>query len=200
MTWGATRQIAKHYRLVSDDLTAIQGLILTHAHFDHYGGIFDIFSEAANYAKIPPIFCSEPTRNLFLKFGYKEWIALSKKPRQLDPAQRNIFFNALRKKIVPLPLGQPRQIGDIEIILLPASHILGSTQVYVCSTWKEGLITFDFKPSGTFLLPAFTFRKIQEQYNLTLWPNFIIIESTYAKNDPPEQIEDVERDIVQCPA
>ena len=178
------------------DLQGLRALIITHAHFDHYGGIFDFFLEASAMKYLPAIFCTETTKQFLLQFGYKEWLQFGTGSHSLDAAGQRDFFKALQQKIATLSYGQTYRLGDIEILLLPSSHILGSIQVYIRSSFAEGLITSDFKPSGTTLLRAFDVQYISETFNVNLKPDFIVIESTYGKNAIERDAGAVESQIV----
>ncbi len=178
------------------ELQGLRGVIITHAHYDHYGGIFDLFLQAFDINRLPPIFCTESTKNFMLQFGYKEWLQFSRGARELDPTKQQRFFRALEMKIATLSYGAVYRLGDLEVILLPASHILGSAQVYIRSPFSEGLFTSDFKPSGTFLLRGFTVAQLSDIFHVKLKPNFIVVESTYGKNASDYNVDEKEKQMV----
>nr|MDO8119608.1 MBL fold metallo-hydrolase [Candidatus Sigynarchaeota archaeon] len=168
--------------LDESSLQEIRCLIITHAHFDHYGGIFDLFFTAKNKDRLPPIFCTQSTKQFLLQFGYKEWLQFGRETRALDVQGQNQFFNTLQQKIVAVSYGHTCRLEDLEFLLLPASHILGSAQVYVRSPFAEGLFTSDFKPSGTTLLRGVSALQLTSTFNVNLKPDFVVVESTYGKN------------------
>jgi putative mRNA 3-end processing factor len=180
------------------DLQELRAMIITHAHFDHYGGIFDLFLEAKNVNKLPPVLCTESTKQFLLQFGFKEWLQFGLQTRGLDPQSQQQLFKTLLQKIVALPYGHVYRLGDLEILLLPASHILGSAQVYIRSPFADGLFTSDFKPSGTTLLRGFNAQQLMNAFNVNLKPDFVVVESTYGKNANEIDRTTVETQLVDC--
>ncbi|MHA1368586.1 MAG: MBL fold metallo-hydrolase [Promethearchaeota archaeon] len=162
------------------DLKSYKGIIITHAHYDHYGGIFDLLSGLTTHFT-PPIYCTESTKSFMLQFGYKEWLSFGRGSEKITRYKKKQLFRILQQKIIPITYGRMFRIGEFEIMLFPSSHILGSAQVYIRSPFAEGLFTSDFKPSGTFLLREFSPDMLRKTFNFHLKPDFIVIESTYGK-------------------
>lgn len=180
------------------ELEGIRALIITHAHFDHYGGLFDLFLDASKQKYLPPIICTESTRNFILKFGYKEWLHFGRGAHDIPPAEQNAFFKVLEQRLAPVPYGRPVTLDDFQCTLLPASHILGSAQVHVRSPFTEGLFTSDFKPSGTYLLRPYSPEQLAETFSLPISPDFIIVESTYGQDTRARDVQDMEGQLVNA--
>ncbi|MHA1683676.1 MAG: MBL fold metallo-hydrolase [Promethearchaeota archaeon] len=185
-------------QLPPEDIARLKAIIITHAHFDHYGGLFDLIAKniGTNSQHIPTIFCTESTRDLIMKFGFKEWLQHGRGASHLNQARRNDIFTMLRKKMVAITFGKTFPIGEIGVTLLPASHILGSAQVHLKSPFSEGMFTSDFKPSGTFLLRGFSPRELNEKFGLEMKPDFIVIESTYEKTREMHDLAKIENTLV----
>jgi putative mRNA 3-end processing factor len=177
---------------------SIRAILITHAHYDHYGGLFDLFMDSPGTNSIPRIYCTEPTKRFLLDFGYKEWLLFGRRSHELSQPAQNRFFQALKQKIATLSYGREHQIGDVTVIFLPASHILGAAQIYVRSPFAEGLFTSDFKPSGTYLLRGFDVASLVDSYNIELAPDFIVTESTYGKDDSSRDPEQAEQEFIQA--
>jgi putative mRNA 3-end processing factor len=178
------------------DLQELRAILITHAHFDHYGGIFDLLLEVRDVNRLPPVLCTESTKHFLLQFGFKEWLQFGRQTRGLDPQSQQQLFRALQQKIVTVPYGHVYRLGDLEILLLPASHILGSAQVYIRSPFAEGLFTSDFKPSGSTLLRGFSTQELTNTFNVNLKPDFVVVESTYGKNTGEIDRNFVEKQMV----
>jgi len=156
----------------TDDL---QGVIITHAHLDHSGGIPRILKETD-----ASLFCTPATRDLsilllrdmhnisrgLLPFDRKD-IALVRRQCQTTAYEETI------------PLGHP-----FEMTLFNAGHIPGSAMVSVRVNGKRILFTGDFNAIESQLNPGA--RKNLPKHDI------VVTESTYAQriNPPREKTEE----------
>ncbi|TFG31900.1 MBL fold metallo-hydrolase [Candidatus Thorarchaeota archaeon] len=156
----------------TDDL---QGVILTHAHLDHSGGIPKILRESD-----ASLFCTPATRDLS-QLLLRDMIKISRgnvpyDSKDIALVRRQCQAVAYEETI---PLGTP-----FELTLFNAGHIPGSAMVSIRVNGKRILFTGDFNATESQLNPGA--RKNLPKHDV------VVTESTYAQriNPPREKTEE----------
>ncbi len=146
----------------------VDAFVLTHAHTDH-SGAFPVVIDAAPRA---PVYATPPTAAL-TKLLLRDSLKLMKGAERDGeiPLYAERQLDQLSEALSPLGFGQSRRVGDIEIAMLPASHILGAAMLYLQTTEGNVLVTGDYSVSSQLTVPALTRPALQ--------PDLVITESTY---------------------
>ena len=149
----------------------LNGIILSHAHLDHSGGIpLFYLSESIPFFATP--LTSEITGVLI-----RDMIKLSGYYLPFE----FIEFNAMMKNKVDLGYGKEVRLGNIEFSLLDAGHIQGSAMVDLKVGGKRILYTGDLNTTRTRLVHE---AKVpRKKYDA------VVIESTYANTDHEDRKE-----------
>jgi len=128
------------------DIEPIQTLIITHVHIDHVGRLPYLL--AAGYRG--PILCSPASAELLplvledaLKIGF------TRNQRLIEQV-----LGVLRQRLVPLPFDQWHRLGEVQIRLQRAGHILGSAYVEIDADQQRSVFSGDLGAPDTPLLPA----------------------------------------------
>ena len=156
----------------TDDL---QGVIITHAHLDHSGGIPKILRESD-----ASLFCTPATRDLS-QLLLRDILKISRGNvpyDSIDIALVRIICQATAYEETT-PLGNP-----FELTLFNAGHIPGSSMVSIRVNGKRILFTGDFNATESQLNPGA--RKNLPKHDV------VVTESTYARriNPPREKTEE----------
>jgi metallo-beta-lactamase family protein len=172
----------------------IDAIVLTHAHIDHSGYlpkfVVDGFSG--------PVYASPPTvalaRILLPDSGrlHEEDAAYANrkgfsKHRPALPLFSEADAYAALEHLAPLDFGEKHRIGDLEVSLSPAGHILGAASVTVSHASKSLLFSGDLgREDDLLMLPP----------DRPGSPDWIVIESTYGNRlhsplDPFEQVAEI---------
>jgi len=141
----------------------VDGIVLTHAHLDHSGGI-PLF-----YLSEPKPFFATSLTTEIMKILIKDMIKLS---GYFLPFEY-IEFDSMLSQRKDLAYGQRVRIGDIEFALTNAGHIQGSAMVELKARGKRVLYTGDINTQNTRLVHG---AKVPGQRF-----DAVVIESTYAK-------------------
>lgn len=164
------------------DPRALDALVVTHAHLDHVGRIPKLVREGF----AGPIYSTAPTRELAL--------ILLEDALRLAQREREALYTAgdLARTFAhweELPYHAPHTIGEAEIRLNDAGHILGSSMIECRAEGKRLLFTGDLGNTPSILLPPpENFRDIE----------YLVIESTYgnrAHEAPQERVLKLERAV-----
>ena len=149
----------------------LNGIILSHAHLDHSGGIpLFYLSESIPFFATP--LTSEITGVLI-----RDMIKLSGYYLPFE----FIEFNAMMKNKVDLGYGKEVRLGNIEFSLLDAGHTQGSAMVDLKVGGKRILYTGDLNTTRTRLVHE---AKVpRKKYDA------VVIESTYANTDHEDRKE-----------
>lgn len=146
------------------DARALNALIVTHAHLDHVGRIPKLVHEGF----AGPIYSTAPTREL-AKILLDDALHLARREREAlysadDLARTFVHWEELSYHM-------PHTIGETEIRLNDAGHILGSSMIQCRAEGKRILFTGDLGNTPSILLPPpDNFRDDIE---------YLVIESTY---------------------
>lgn len=163
---------SRDFLIIPNDLISeIQSIILSHAHLDHWGYLPQLIKKQYRNRVI----MTPATFELLESFAIKDYFNfLDEKDK---PTYKTIFDN-MKQQIETYKYGNPITVKDLQIYLLPANHILGSSQILVDSTNenKKILYTGDFNPGNTILFNPITINLLKSQYHIELNPDSVIIE------------------------
>ncbi len=149
----------------------VDGIVLTHAHLDHSGGI-PLF-----YLSEPKPFFATSLTTEIMRILIKDMIKLS---GYFLPFEY-IEFDSMLSQRKDLVYGQRVRIGDVEFALTNAGHIQGSAMVELMAGGKRVLYTGDVNTQNTRLVHG---AKVPGQRF-----DAVVIESTYANTDHEDRRE-----------
>ena len=150
--------------------TAVDGVLLTHAHMDHSGGL-PVLIEACPAA---PVLATPPTIDL-VAILLKDALRLMNGPERESelPLYSERQVERLMASFVAVKYHQPIRVKDIEVRWLPASHILGAAMIHLKTPAGSVLFTGDYSVSAQETVPALGRPSFQA--------NLVISEATYGE-------------------
>lgn len=126
----------------------LDAIVVTHAHSDHTGAL-PVVHEA--YPEVP-IYLTPPTQELV---SILQRDALKLMDREGDvPLYNERQVESMIEMFRPVHHGDRIQVGDIEIVYLPASHILGASMVYFGTPAGNVMFTGDYSVDAQRTVPA----------------------------------------------
>lgn len=146
----------------------LDGMILSHAHFDHSGYVPELFThENINW------FGTQPT----LDIASILW------PDSMKIMGEECPYNAVdvakaQRKFVPVKYGQKVHVGETEFTLHDAGHILGAASIEAMHAGRRFVYTGDFKLGETRMHKGA--KPIKEV-------DVLVIESTYHSREHPDR-------------
>jgi len=149
----------------------IDGIIITHAHLDHSGGV-PLF-----YLSEKKPFFATPLTTELSKLLIKDFIKLS---GYFLPFEYLELANMMKER-KDLGYGMEVKVKDIDFMLVNAGHIPGSAMVEMDVNGKRVLYTGDLNTMDTRLVHSA--RVPKRRFDA------VIIESTYATTDHPDRRE-----------
>ena len=157
----------------------VDGIIVTHAHLDHSGGVPQFYLRDANRLFATPV-TTEVMRVLI-----RDMIKLSGYYLPFEYLE----FEAMLNERNDLTYGQIVQMKNLEFKLLNAGHIPGSAMVDVKADGKRILYTGDLNTVTTRLCHGA--KPPKQRYDA------VVIESTYANKDHADR-KDIEGEFVEA--
>lgn len=157
----------------------VDGVVLTHAHLDHSGGIPLLFSGSA----APRVLGTAMTKKLS-ELIINDFIKISGPKLPFDRLELKAMMRAYRD----VPLGEAQRVGDLEVRFLYAGHIPGSAMVEIKGPSGSLLYTGDVNDRDTRLLRGLTPSALEAE--------LIVTESTYGQTQHPSR-EEEERKLVE---
>jgi Cft2 family RNA processing exonuclease/dsRNA-specific ribonuclease len=150
--------------------TAIDAVLLTHAHMDHSGGL-PVLMEACPAA---PVLATPPTIDL-ISILLNDALRLMNSPeREADlPLYSERQVERLLASCVSVKYHQTIRVKDIEVRWLPAGHILGAAMLQLKTPAGTILFTGDYSVSAQQTVPAVSRPDFQA--------DLVISESTYGE-------------------
>jgi len=126
----------------------VDGIILSHAHLDHSGAVplFSISSETKTY-------CTKPTLEI-ADLLLKDFVKISQEVKKQYMPFEYDEITKLKRNASTFDLNQKFRIGDIEITLLNAGHIPGSSSILIESEGKRIVYTGDINSTNMNLIEA----------------------------------------------
>jgi Cft2 family RNA processing exonuclease/dsRNA-specific ribonuclease len=128
----------------------LDAIVVTHAHSDHSGAL-PVVHDA--YPDVP-IYLTPPTQELI---SILQRDALQLMDREGDvPLYTERQVESMIARFRPVHHGDRIQVGDIDLMYLPASHILGASMVYLSTPAGHVLFTGDYSVEAQRTVPALT--------------------------------------------
>lgn len=160
----------------------IDALFVTHGHIDHVGRIPKLVREGFR----GPIFSTAPTKDLaMLLLRDSLSLAMREEEQLFEEKDMEQAFSQMKM----LRYHESIHLGDADIMLRDAGHILGSSFVEIKAEGKKILFTGDLGNTPSLLLsPPETIRDAE----------YMVIESTYGGKEhenPEERISKLERAV-----
>ena len=126
----------------------LDAIVVTHAHSDHTGAL-PVAHEA--YPETP-IYLTPPTQDL-VTILQRDALKLMEMEGDV-PLYSERQVESMVERFYPVHHGDRIQVGDIEIVYLPASHILGASMVYFSTPAGNVLFTGDYSVDAQRTVPA----------------------------------------------
>ncbi len=164
---------SEEYPMIPEsDLKSIDAILISHAHLDHSAYLPHIFSKGFRGS----VYATKPTLEL-MNILIGDYLKIAEPP-EVDPDA----FSKMQKSYKITEYNMPTIIKDMEISMLPAGHILGSSMITVKAEKKSILYTGDVNCRNTKLLNKAESRNLESEIMIT--------ESTYGGSKdifPPEK-------------
>lgn len=126
----------------------LDAIVVTHAHSDHTGAL-PVVHEA--YPETP-IYLTPPTQDL-VSILQRDALKLMDREGEV-PLYNERQVESMIEMFRPVHHGDRIQVGDIEIVYLPASHILGASMVYFSTPAGNVMFTGDYSVDAQHTVPA----------------------------------------------
>ncbi len=126
----------------------LDAIVVTHAHSDHTGAL-PVVHEA--YPEVP-IYLTPPTQEL-VSILQRDALKLMNREGEV-PLYNERQVESMIEMFRPIHHGDRIQVGDIEIVYLPASHILGASMVYFSTPAGNVMFTGDYSVDAQRTVPA----------------------------------------------
>ncbi len=163
--------------------TRLAAVVLTHAHIDHSGYLPALVR--AGYTG--PVYCTEPTRDLCavllpdsgkLQEEDARYAAEKKFSRHARPLPLHTQEDAEKvlSQLRPQPFRETFRVGDLEVSLATAGHILGAASVTLRHGARKLLFSGDLGRSDDLLMRAPAPPGD---------PDWVVVESTYGDRNHP---------------
>jgi len=191
---GNRKEAFERNRTMPVDPTALDAVVLSHAHIDHSGNLPTL----ARHGFRGKIYCTPATRDLcdimLRDSAYLQSRDLEIVNRKRAAQGKNLFeplyelqdVDAIMSRFAPEPLKRLIDLGDgVSVTLHNAGHILGSAIVQLDEASRGGNRRLLF--SGDLGQPN---QPILRDYDVPQGADALLIESTYADRDHPSS-EDV---------
>lgn len=150
--------------------TAVDAVLVTHAHMDHSGGL-PVITEACPAA---PVLATPPTIDL-IRILLRDALRLMNGPEResevplYSETQVEQLFHIMR----PVPFHQTIRIKDVQVRWLPAAHILGAAMIQIETPSGTILFTGDYSVSAQRTTPALS--------SPDFMADLVVSESTYGE-------------------
>ncbi|MGY1635418.1 MBL fold metallo-hydrolase [Geodermatophilus sp. SYSU D00742] len=121
----------------------LHGIVVTHAHNDHAGWVPAVIARRPD----TPVYVTAPTADLLATMWFDSAKVLARRVGMAAPFDRDDVERALGR-LVPTALGRRRRVGECEIELFPAGHIVGAAGVVVHVGERRVVVSGDVSRPG----------------------------------------------------
>src|SRR5215203_529446 len=147
-------------------LDRLDAAVITHAHLDHCGALPVLVRDRPEV----PIYCTPPSAKLIVS-------ALNDHTAMGGGLPGGAPIHEVRKRLVPVPFGEPIAVGDARVTLTESGHILGAASVLINSEPATVFHTGDICMEDHFSIPS---ARLPEVHDIDL----LIMEATLADQKP----------------
>lgn len=167
-----------------EDGGPLNAIIVTHAHTDHAGYIPALVNR---YPRVPVI-CSVPTAQLLPTMWADSAKVMERRSNDAGAADGSALpplYGAAEVEqaegcIQDMPFGRTFRLGDFEVTLFIAGHILGAVGVVIAAGDRKVVITGDISgPDDAYL----SVEQLRVPSRLVAGADLLVIETTYCHND-----------------
>jgi Cft2 family RNA processing exonuclease len=167
-----------------EDGGPLDAIIVTHAHTDHAGYIPALVDR---YQRVPVI-CSEPTAQLLPTMWADSARVMDRRSNEATAADGSVLpplygtaeVEQAEARIQELPFDRTFRLGDFEVTLFVAGHILGAAGVVIAAGDRKVVITGDISgPDDTYL----SVEQLRVPSRLVAGADLLVIETTYCHDD-----------------
>ncbi|MBB3084184.1 MBL fold metallo-hydrolase [Geodermatophilus sabuli] len=163
----------------------LDGIVITHAHNDHAGWVPTILTQQPDV----PVIATEATASLLATMWFDSAKVMARRRSDdgdigpLPPYGRDDVRHTL-SRLQTAPFGRRRRLGELEIELFPAGHIVGAAGVVVHAGGQRVVVSGDVSRPGQRTVGGIDVPDAAKGANL------LLLESTYAGSGrlPPRHV------------
>jgi len=155
------------------EIEGLDAVVVTHAHLDHCGALPLLVRDQPDV----PIYCTPPSARLIAA-------ALNDHAAMGGGLSGGAPLSEVKKRLSPVPFGQPVQVGDARVTLTESGHILGAASVLFQTGSATVFHTGDISLEDHFSIPSARLPDIEDI-------DLLIMEATLADQKPQPFSESV---------
>ena len=148
--------------------TQLDGILVTHAHSDHTGGLPVVHSAYPQ----TPIYMTPPTSDLVRILQRDALKIMNSEEKESEvPLFSEKHVDEMLENIIPVHFYEKKSIGEIDFTIYPASHIIGAGMIHIETPYGNILFTGDYSVTPQKTVPGLEVPDIHV--------DILITESTY---------------------
>jgi Cft2 family RNA processing exonuclease len=155
------------------EIEGLDAVVVTHAHLDHCGALPLLVRDQPDV----PIYCTPPSARLIAA-------ALNDHAAMGGGLSGGAPLSEVKKRLSPVPFGQPVKVGDARVTLTESGHILGAASVLFQTSSATVFHTGDISLEDHFSIPSARLPDIEDI-------DLLIMEATLANQKPQPFSESV---------
>ncbi|HEY6751101.1 MAG TPA: MBL fold metallo-hydrolase [Rubrobacteraceae bacterium] len=155
------------------EIEGLDAVVVTHAHLDHCGALPLLVRDQPDV----PIYCTPPSARLIAA-------ALNDHAAMGGGLSGGAPLSEVKKRLSPVPFGQPVKVGDARVTLTESGHILGAASVLFQTSSATVFHTGDISLEDHFSIPSARLPDIEDI-------DLLIMEATLADQKPQPFSESV---------